>query len=133
MNTPQTMDPLAEQVLSLLKGKPEAREIILGGYFALRYYVDYRATHDIDAWWRDRASPAAEQLVRQAMSQVPPSRVSNFLNADSVKPCLSSWRAKAGVTFRFKSPFGRLQLMNHKAARGRRLESKRSMITSVRR
>ena len=24
---------------------------MLGGYFALQHYLDYRETHDIDAWW----------------------------------------------------------------------------------
>jgi len=70
MKKPAAIDPRAEKVLSLLAGKPEAAEIVLGGYFALRYYVDYRQTHDVDAWWKTRAHPDAEALIREAMRRV---------------------------------------------------------------
>jgi len=70
MIRPRQIDPLAERVLSLLSGKPEGHHIILGGYLALQHYLDYRTTHDIDAWWRGRADPAAEQVIRQVMQQV---------------------------------------------------------------
>ncbi len=70
MIKPRQLDPLAERVLSLLAGKPEAGHIILGGYFALQHYLDYRRTHDIDAWWRDRANPVAERAIRGAMQRV---------------------------------------------------------------
>ena len=64
------IDPLAEKVLEALSGKPEASEIVLGGYLALQQFVDYRRTHDIDAWWRTRASTAAKAAIREAMQQV---------------------------------------------------------------
>lgn len=67
---PRRLDPLAERVLSLLAGRAEAGEIVLGGYFALQHYLDYRQTHDIDAWWRGRADPAAERVIREAMQRV---------------------------------------------------------------
>jgi hypothetical protein len=70
MNKPRHIDPLAEKVLSLLAGKPEASEIILGGYFALQHYVDYRTTHDINAWWKTRSVPAAELAIHNAMTNV---------------------------------------------------------------
>jgi hypothetical protein len=70
MNKPVTIDVRAEKVLALLAGKLEAGEIVLGGYFALQHYADYRRTHDIDAWWKTRASPAAEQMIREAMQRV---------------------------------------------------------------
>jgi hypothetical protein len=63
MNKPVTIDVRAEKVLALLAGKLEAGEIVLGGYFALQHYADYRRTHDIDAWWKTRASPAAERVM----------------------------------------------------------------------
>ncbi len=70
MSKPVQMDARAEKVLSLLSGKVEAAEIVLGGYFALQHYAGYRRTHDIDAWWKTRASAAAEQVIRAAMQQV---------------------------------------------------------------
>jgi len=70
MNKPVTIDPRADKVLALLAGKPEASEIVLGGYFALQHYADYRRTHDVDAWWKTRANPKTEALIRQAMRLV---------------------------------------------------------------
>src|SRR4051812_21629165 len=67
MNKPVTIDPRAEKVLSYLAGKPGAGEIVLGGYFALQHYADYRRTQDIDAWWKTRAVPASEEVIREAM------------------------------------------------------------------
>lgn len=70
MRKPAVIDPRAEKVLALLAGKPEASEIVLGGYFALRHYTDYRQTHDVDAWWKTRANPATEAVIREAMRRV---------------------------------------------------------------
>jgi hypothetical protein len=70
MNRPRQLDPLAERTLALLAGRPEAGSIIIGGYLALQHYVDYRVSHDIDAWWAHRAEPAVEALLRQVMQQV---------------------------------------------------------------
>jgi len=67
---PLQLDPLAEKLLDRLAGRPEASEIVLGGYFALRHYLDYRRTHDIDAWWRTRANSATEQVIEQAMHKL---------------------------------------------------------------
>jgi len=70
MDRPRRLDPVAERVLSLLAGKAEAGQIVLGGYFALQHHLDYRETHDIDAWWKDRADPGAERAIRDAMQRV---------------------------------------------------------------
>jgi len=67
---PRNLDPLAEKVLDRLAGRPEAAEIILGGYFALQHYLDYRTTHDIDAWWRTQPSAATENAIAEAMRSV---------------------------------------------------------------
>ena len=70
MRKPAQIDPRADRVLTLLTGKSEASEIVLGGYFALQHYADYRRTHDIDAWWKTRADPSAERVIREAMGRV---------------------------------------------------------------
>lgn len=70
MQKPATIDPIADEILRQLSEKPEAAEIVLGGYFALSHYVDYRQTHDIDAWWKGRASPAAEKDICDSMHAV---------------------------------------------------------------
>ncbi len=70
MRRPAHLDPRAERVLTLLVARPEAAEIVLGGYFALQHYAEYRRTHDVDAWWKARANPATEQAVREAMQRL---------------------------------------------------------------
>ena len=70
VNRPTRLDPLAERILERLSGRPEAGEIVLGGYFALQHYAAYRETHDIDAWWRIRPTTGTEEVVRSVMNEV---------------------------------------------------------------
>jgi hypothetical protein len=70
MNKPENIDPLAEIILDRLRQNPASSEIILGGYFGLQHYLNYRQTHDIDAWWRQRASGETERAIREVMQQV---------------------------------------------------------------
>ena len=53
----------ATEILNALTSFPEAGELVLGGYFALSQYADYRTTNDLDAWWRtgrsERTMPAS--------------------------------------------------------------------------
>jgi Nucleotidyl transferase AbiEii toxin, Type IV TA system len=71
---PNDLDPLAAQVLEQLTNQGAAGILILGGYFALKHYLNYRQTKDIDAWWSKSSSlierQEAVQLLRQAMTQV---------------------------------------------------------------
>ena len=53
---PTRLDPLAVELLTGLGAFPSARHIVLGGYFALKHYCDYRATHDVDAWWSEEST-----------------------------------------------------------------------------
>ncbi|MGA2230438.1 MAG: nucleotidyl transferase AbiEii/AbiGii toxin family protein [Tepidisphaeraceae bacterium] len=70
MKKPENIDPLAEIILDRLRLNPASSEIILGGYFGLQHYLNYRQTHDIDAWWRQRASPQTAEAIRQVMQEV---------------------------------------------------------------
>ncbi len=67
---PTEIDPLAEAILEGLRGSAEAADIVLGGYFALRHYLDYRPTHDIDAWWRTTRRSSTMDLIRQVIRKV---------------------------------------------------------------
>ncbi len=67
---PRNLDPLADRILSRLAARPEGAEIVLGGYFALQHYADYRSTHDIDAWWRTRPSATTEAVIRAVMEVI---------------------------------------------------------------
>lgn len=71
---PEDLDPLAAEILEGLSSQPSARTIVLGGYFALKHYLNYRQSKDIDAWWSQSSSleerQAAVQLLRQVLEQV---------------------------------------------------------------
>jgi hypothetical protein len=66
----QRLEGLAEDILSSLRGCPDAGEIVLGGYFALKQYVDYRTTHDLDAWWRTGRTERVTACIRRVMREV---------------------------------------------------------------
>ncbi|MGH7572154.1 MAG: hypothetical protein ACREMK_09965 [Gemmatimonadota bacterium] len=67
---PAHLDPLAEEILESLRGSSEAGDIVLGGYFALKHYLDYRLTHDIDAWWRTSRRASTMDRIREVMGKV---------------------------------------------------------------
>jgi len=70
MSKPPSIDPFADAVLQALATRRESSELVLGGYLALQHYVDYRKTHDIDAWWRGRASPVTERAILETMRRI---------------------------------------------------------------
>jgi len=63
---PRDIEPFARAFLERLANDPQASEFVLGGYFALKHYLDYRTTADIDAWWRERLDPDALRAAREA-------------------------------------------------------------------
>jgi hypothetical protein len=67
---PSDIDPLAEAMLTQLQSFPAARHIVLGGYFALKHYHDYRITHDVDAWWAEESRESDREQVRAALRAV---------------------------------------------------------------
>ncbi len=67
---PVEVDILAVELLTGLEKFPAARHIVLGGYFALKHYCDYRATHDVGAWWSPDAGEAERRAAREALRSV---------------------------------------------------------------
>ncbi len=67
---PSDIDPLAEALLTQLQSYPAARHIVLGGYFALKHYFDYRVTHDVDAWWAEESRESDREQARAALKAV---------------------------------------------------------------
>jgi hypothetical protein len=63
---PRHLSPFAEVFLERLQDRPEAEQFVLGGYFALQHYLDYRETGDVDAWWRSRVDFGALAAARAA-------------------------------------------------------------------
>lgn len=67
---PEPVEPLAAEILKGLRSFPEAGELVLGGYFALKQYVDYRRTRHLDAWWRTGKTEGTMACIRQVMKEV---------------------------------------------------------------
>ncbi|MEA2689083.1 MAG: Nucleotidyl transferase AbiEii toxin, Type system [Candidatus Eremiobacteraeota bacterium] len=67
---PEHPDPFAEAFLERLQDRPEAEQFVLGGGFALKHYLDFRATADIDAWWRAAPDLGALEAAREAFADV---------------------------------------------------------------
>ncbi|PSB29608.1 nucleotidyl transferase AbiEii/AbiGii toxin family protein [Chlorogloea sp. CCALA 695] len=67
---PEDLDPLAAEILGGLRGQSDAKTLILGGYFALKHYLNYRQTKDIDAWWSQSSTPAERQAAINLLTKV---------------------------------------------------------------
>lgn len=67
---PERAESLAAEILEALRKFPESGELVLGGYFALRRYLDYRTTQDVDAWWRTGRTERTMACLRRVMTDV---------------------------------------------------------------
>jgi hypothetical protein len=62
---PAHISKYAEACLRALADHGLGERISLGGAFGLLHYIDYRTTHDVDAWWTDSATTEDQQRVIQ--------------------------------------------------------------------
>ncbi len=60
---PAHLSPYARACLDALVKANLAEHISLGGAFGLFHYLDYRSTHDVDAWWSDALADHQRQAV----------------------------------------------------------------------
>ena len=67
---PHELHPLAAEILELLRSRPEAAPIILGGGVALQHYCSFRQTNDIDAWWKMAPDSRTQLAIQNAMNEV---------------------------------------------------------------
>ncbi len=66
---PGSLSPHARVCLDALVKADLAKHISLGGAFGLFHYLDYRSTHDVDAWWSDLATERQRQAVIGALEK----------------------------------------------------------------
>jgi hypothetical protein len=64
---PSNLSPHARTCLDALVKAGLAKYISLGGALGLFHYLDYRSTHDVDAWWSDTATHPNRQAVVHAL------------------------------------------------------------------
>ncbi len=62
---PRQISEYAQACLEVLSTSDLAKHVSLGGAFGLAHYFEYRATHDIDAWWVEPITQNEQQQVIQ--------------------------------------------------------------------
>ncbi len=67
---PPGLDPLVVEILERLRAYPEANDVVLGGHLALKHYLDYRTTHDIDAWWAKESTSDSQRLALDRLRDI---------------------------------------------------------------
>lgn len=70
---PQIIDPTRAKILTRLQRNPEARTVVLGGFFALSHYLPaeyHRETNDVDAWWLQTSSQEQRQATLTVLRTV---------------------------------------------------------------
>ncbi len=60
---PKQISEYAQASLNALASTGHGKWISLGGAFGLAHYLEYRGTHDVDAWWLESATNDARQQV----------------------------------------------------------------------
>lgn len=64
---PSHISPYAKACLDALVKADLADQISIGGGFGLFHYLDYRATHDVDAWWTEPLTEEQKSVVTQTL------------------------------------------------------------------
>lgn len=86
---PSQLPPYARACLEALVKADLARCISLGGALGLFHYLDYRPTHDVDAWWSDSVTEgqrlAVVQMLEVTLSAFGSVRVRSWGDVDSVE------------------------------------------------
>jgi hypothetical protein len=67
---PANLSGYAEACLQALAERDLGEKISLGGALGLSHYLDYRPTHDADAWWSPSATAADRHRVIEVITDV---------------------------------------------------------------
>jgi hypothetical protein len=84
---PSHLSPYAQACLNALVNANLADRISLGGGLGLFHYLDYRPTHDVDAWWSDSLTEAQKQAVLQVLE----TSLSSFGTLRLEEPVSAGW------------------------------------------
>jgi len=68
-SAPSNVSEYAEACLNALAAAGLGDRISLGGAFGLLHYLDYRSTHDVDAWWSDSVTKEERRVVVRVLSE----------------------------------------------------------------
>ncbi len=69
LSRPAHLSAYAEACLQALARRGLGDKLSLGGGLGLLHYLDYRPTHDVDAWWDRSATPQDRRAIVQAIEE----------------------------------------------------------------
>jgi hypothetical protein len=64
------LDPIAADLLTELAQRGNAAQVVVGGGVALKFFVDFRQTHDLDVWWLGEPTPEAFRSIEETVQAV---------------------------------------------------------------
>src|SRR5829696_3951203 len=67
---PANLSAYAEEVLTALGESGLGHKLSLGGALGLQHYLDFRTTHDVDAWWAEAATPEDKTRILETVEAV---------------------------------------------------------------
>ena len=101
---PTNIPAYAEVCLQALVAAGLNDKISLGGAFGLLHYLDYRPTHDVDAWWNvATTSQEREAVMRAIETALQPFGVCN-IEPGEMSSVWSYWGKKTKRSLAFKLP-----------------------------
>ena len=65
---PTNVEPYARLCLEAIAAAGLGSTVSIGGAFGLSHYLEYRATHDVDAWWTEAATPDLRRRVMETVA-----------------------------------------------------------------
>lgn len=70
LSRPAHLSAYAESCLQALARRGLGDKLSLGGGLGLLHYLDYRPTHDVDAWWDKDTTPQEREAIVQVIEDV---------------------------------------------------------------
>ena len=86
---PANLPQYSEACLQALAAHGLGDRISLGGAFGLMHYLEYRPTHDVDAWWTDVASSEDQRqvvaVIQKTLTTAGPVRIRTWGDVVSIE------------------------------------------------
>jgi hypothetical protein len=70
LSRPAHLSVYAEACLQALARRGLGDKLSLGGGLGLLHYLDYRPTHDVDAWWAGDTTPQERQAISKVIEEI---------------------------------------------------------------
>lgn len=129
---PSRVSGEAAACLDALSASGLGRHISLGGAFGLAHYLDYRGTHDVDAWWQASATSDLRSRIIETLERAlaPFGEIHTRRWGDVTSIELSSGRARAGFSFQIADRSVQLAASSESAWPGIALDAFEDLVAS---